>query len=152
MPTFTSRTQHTLFISASALLTFELPACWLVPVNWYYDSASHINVDLILHWYLTQHIWMTLCSAAAGNQLNSKVPISGINLWLKKAGTSPNAQSLFYSDGTVLTCLSVHIQCVKVTLINIVSLFFRFVYSFCSHYDMQQGRYLVFICFTSAQH
>lgn len=47
-PTFTSRMHLTLFISASAPLTFKLPACWLVPVSWYYDSASHINGDLIL--------------------------------------------------------------------------------------------------------
>lgn len=127
MLAFTSRTQHTLFISASALLTFELPACWLVPVNWYYNSASNISVDLILHWYLTQHIWMT-----HGNQINSNVPISSINFWLKKAGTFPNAQSMFYSDGTALTCLTVHILCVKATLINTLSLICSFVYSLCA--------------------
>lgn len=107
-PKFTSRTQHT-FISASVRLTFEWPACWLVPVNWYYDSALHINVDLILHCCLTQHIWMTLSSTTAGNHLISKVPISGINFWLKKAGTIPNAQSMFYSDGNV--CVCTHSMC-----------------------------------------
>lgn len=64
--------QHTLFISTPALLTFGLQACWLVSASWYYDSALHIKVDLILHWYLMLHVWMTLANSIAGNQLNDK--------------------------------------------------------------------------------
>lgn len=110
-PTFTSRTQHVLFTSADAPLTFELRPCWLVPVNWCLNLALHINVNLISHWYLIQHIWMTLSGATAGNHLNGQLPPTVISIsdWRWLALFQTLRVSFFCSDGTAFRGLPAHI-------------------------------------------